>query len=147
MVFKLSPHFTKEQFEYSSIGNKLKIVNIMNQEQISNAVLLSNSILEPIYHKMQFKISSGFRCVELNKAIGGVITSQHCKGQACDMLPPNNMTLNSFINNIINMKLPFDQIISELGWCHISFNGKNGRKEILQMYKENGITKYKNYLE
>jgi hypothetical protein len=135
MFNNLSPHFTVEQFQHSDTANNLHIVNIMNQEQISNAVLLCNTILEPIHAHIGMTMDSGYRCPELNRDLRGACNSQHQYGQAADILPIN-MPLNVFFQKILNLHLPFDQIIHEMTWVHISYNGKNGRHEILEAYKD-----------
>ena len=38
-------------------------------------------------------ISSGYRCPQLNKAVGGSSTSAHCHGYAFDLMPMNGKIL------------------------------------------------------
>ena len=48
---------------------------------------LAAYVLEPLRKAMgePIKIGSGFRCQQLNKAVGGVANSQHLTGQAADL--------------------------------------------------------------
>lgn len=142
---QLSTHFSQEQFERSQTATRLNIPNKMNAGQLSNATALCNTILEPIWSKIgHFVISSGFRSPELNKCIGGATNppSQHLSGQAVDMVFPDHQLKYAF-NKIIDLKIPFDQLIWENGeWIHISYS-KNPRRQILQAVKENGKTVYK----
>jgi len=44
--------------------------------------------LQPIRDRWgPIEISSGFRCLEINKAVGGSNTSQHLLGEAADIIP------------------------------------------------------------
>ena len=144
-MFKLSTHITEGYFEASDVAEKLHIKNIMHNEQCSNAVLLCNTLLEPIITKIGMSIDSGFRCPQLNTAVDGSVNplSQHCEGKAADILPIK-MPLNIFFNKIVDLNLPFDQLILEFSWVHISYNGKNNRHQIFQAYHDlKGNTLYK----
>jgi len=79
-------------------------------------------------------VSSGFRCRELNTAIGSNSkTSQHVKGQACDfeIYGVDNYEVASYVAE----NLEFDQVILEYysppngGWIHVSFNAFDGNRK------------------
>jgi len=57
------------------------------EEKISNLAYLATTVLQPIRDTFRYpiRVSSGYRSPELNKAVGGSVTSQHCKGQAADI--------------------------------------------------------------
>lgn len=94
------------------------------------------SVVQPLrdYYKVPFTPNSGYRCPELNKAIGGSAKSQHCLGQAVDIEIPTVDNYDLF--NYIKDNLEYDQIILEYydgtdprsGWVHVSFVGKANRK-------------------
>ena len=73
-------------------------------------------------------ITSFYRSVKLNAAIGGSVSSQHCNGEAididCDTLT-SGLT-NKIVFNYIKNNLTFDQLIWEFGtddnpdWVHCS---------------------------
>ena len=94
-------------------------------------------------------ITSGYRSADLNYAIGGSNTSQHCKGQAVDIECPG--TPNYDVAKWIEDNLEFDQLILEFytpgipdsGWVHVSYNSEENRKSVLTALKENGKTVYK----
>ena len=78
-------------------------------------------------------ISSGYRCPELNRIVGGAITSQHTKGQAAD-LKGKNRAENEIIFNGIKELGCYDQLINEynFSWVHVSLvSNKKNRKQIL----------------
>ena len=71
------------------------------------------------------RITSGYRCPELNKAVGGVATSAHTKGNAADLQPVNGRQadFNKFvIAYVAKAGVKFDQIILEgkgkTQWLH-----------------------------
>ena len=63
---------------------KLGINNKPSAQQQINLTYLAEHILEPLRVAMKepIPIGSGFRCQQLNKAVGGVYNSQHMKGQS-----------------------------------------------------------------
>jgi hypothetical protein len=142
----LSAHVTLKEFENSPAATTHGINNKMSLSQIESAKLLCENVFEPlrIYLNTPIKISSGFRCVQLNKMIKGSSTSQHTKGEAMDL----QIGAKGF--HFIKDKLDFDQLIWEFGndenpsWVHVSFSSKN-RKQVLKATKKNGKTIYSNY--
>ena len=48
---------------------------------------LTATTLEPLRHLFDWplRVNSGYRCLELNRRIGGVERSQHCLGEAADI--------------------------------------------------------------
>jgi zinc D-Ala-D-Ala carboxypeptidase len=107
---------------------------------------LCENVFEPLrlYLNTPIKISSGFRCLQVNRLIGGSATSQHTKGEAMDL------QINAKGFNFIKDKLEFDQLIWEFGndeqpsWVHVSFSSRN-RKQVLKASKKNGKTIYTNF--
>jgi zinc D-Ala-D-Ala carboxypeptidase len=96
------------------------------------------------------KVNSFFRSVALNEAIGGVASSQHCKGQAIDIDDVYGRKTNADMYHWIKENLDFDQMIWEFGtdtqpnWVHISFiSEEENRNKCLKAYKEYNKTKYK----
>lgn len=86
------------------------------------------NVLQPArdWLKAPIRINSGYRCEELNKAVGGVANSQHVKGQAADI------TTGTQIGNIrlfywMVSNIPYDQIILEKDgkWIHVSYVSSN----------------------
>ena len=142
----LSAHVTLAEFENSPTATTHGINNKMSESQIASAKLLCENVFEPLrlYLNTPIKISSGFRCLQVNKMIGGAKSSQHTKGEAMDI----KIGAKGF--NFIKDKLNFDQLIWEFGndnepqWVHVSFSSRN-RKQVLKATKQNGKTKYSSY--
>lgn len=138
----LSKHFKLNEFLESQTATRLNIQEQFNpnQEIITNLKLLCTNILEPLRLKTgALFISSGYRCKELNKLIGGSENSQHLTGEAVDLkgLKVPNIVI---FQQIQKLNLPFDQLIHEYGtklepaWVHVSFTAKRKpRKQILYL--------------
>lgn len=82
-----SDFFTLEEFTHSSTAKRLKIDNTPNDEIIRNIQYGVQMVLDPLRRmlKAPITITSGYRCPELNKAVGGVANSWHTKGNAADI--------------------------------------------------------------
>lgn len=147
-MIKLSDHFTLEEFTRSAKADELGISNIPNALQISHMQALCDNVLEPLrkHYDKPISIKSGFRCPELNGAVGGASTSQHTKGEAADIEIYG--IRNDDIWNFIVSHLNFDQVIAErlsrddgsAGWIHVSYAVKN-RKEALSCPKSGEYVK------
>lgn len=146
---QISKHLTLEELTKSATADKLGIKNNNpNLHQIDNLKLLAENVFEPIrsHFNKPITISSGYRSLNLNQAIKGSITSQHCSGQAIDIdnVSPSNKEIFDFIKK----NLTFDQLIWEFGtsknpdWVHVSFAENKNRKQILKATKLNGKTHY-----
>jgi hypothetical protein len=143
----LSAHVPLAEFENSPTATTHGINNKMSESQIASAKLLCENVFEPlrIHLNIPIKISSGFRCVQLNKMIKGSSTSQHTKGEAMDI----KIDAKGF--HFIKDKLEFDQLIWEFGnddnpqWVHVSYKKGRNRKQVLKATKQNGKTKYSSY--
>ena len=140
-------HFTIEEMYASDTAKRLGIDNKPTTQKMINLVYLCAFVLEPLRVAMgkPIKISSGYRCEKLNKAVGGVYNSQHLKGQAADIDIQGDMAFGRKIFDYIKNNLPFDQLIWEhtasgTYWVHVSFVffdfGKNRKKVINNLEKK-----------
>ena len=140
-------HFSIEEMYASDTAKRLGINNIPSTQQMINLVYLCAYVLEPLRVAMgkPINISSGFRCQELNKKVGGVYNSQHLKGQAADIDIQGDMAFGKKIFEYIRDHLPFDQLIWEHNrsgtyWVHVSFVfpdfGKNRKNVINNLEKK-----------
>lgn len=128
-------YFTIQELSHSNTADRLRIKNIPNQVIISRLTELVNHVLDPLreWYGKPVRISSGYRCPELNKAVGGVKNSQHQYGYAAD-IDVGSRIENQKLFNYIKEHLPFDQLIDEkhLAWVHVSYrsDGQN-RKQVI----------------
>ena len=81
-------HFSFKEMIRSATAEKQGIDNMPKEIGIiDNLDQLIEQVLEPLRVAMCFPvvISSGYRCKELNKAVGGVTNSLHMQGRAADI--------------------------------------------------------------
>ena len=153
---KLSEHLSLSEVTRSDMAKRKGISNTPTPEHIENFKKLAENIFEPIrkHFGVPILISSGYRSKELNTAIGGSLTSQHCQGKAIDidMDASSSGVTNKMVFDFIKDKLSYDQLIFEFGtkdapdWVHVSFEstGKQ-RKQVLRAIKSGGKTVYQPY--
>jgi hypothetical protein len=149
---QISKHLSLAEVSRSETAKRKGINNTPSGEHLANFKLLAENIFEPIreHFGVPINISSGYRSKELNTAIGGSLTSQHCQGEAIDidMDGSTNGVTNKMVFDYIKDNLNFDQLINEFNysWVHVSFDssGKQ-RKQILNAIKSGGKTSYVPY--
>ena len=76
-------------------------------------------------------VNSAYRSPQVNALVGGVATSQHSTGEAADIVVAGIGPLE-LAQIIRNLKLPYDQLIREPTWVHVSYGPKH-RRELLTM--------------
>lgn len=150
---KLSENLSLSEVIRSESAKRLGLSNMPTELHISNLKLLAEHIFQPIRQNFRcpIHISSGYRSIDLNRAIKGSLTSQHCTGEAIDidMDGSSHDVTNKMVFDYIRTHLVFDQLIYEFGntsnpdWVHVSYDSKgNNRKEILRAIRANGKTSY-----
>ena len=150
---QISKHLSLAEVSRSETAKRKGINNTPSGEHLENFKKLAENIFEPIreHFGVPIHISSGYRSKELNAAIGGSSSSQHCSAEAIDIDmdgSPNGVT-NKMVFDFIKDNLNFDQMIWEFGndtnpdWVHVSYEstGKQ-RKQILKAVKSGGKTSY-----
>src|SRR5271165_1645453 len=78
-------------------------------------------------------VHSGYRSAEVNRAVGGVETSAHCRGLACDFVCPAFGSPADVALVIVASAIEYDQLILEYGWVHIGLvqEGRLPRRQAL----------------
>ena len=149
-------YITLAEATKSQQATRLGLSNQPNAEELSNMQYIGTQIFDKLRKAMHDKygkplaVSSFFRSSEVNKAVGGSTTSQHCTGEAMDIDAdifggPTNKEVFDWIRH----NCTWDQLIFEFGtqeqpdWVHVSLkrSGKN-RMQVLRAIKEGGKTKY-----
>lgn len=135
---RLSNNFSLEEFTKSKTADSLNILNVPALVHITNLQHLCTSVLQPIRDKWNkpIFISGGYRCRALNKAVGGVPTSQHLLGEAADLICEDNKSLWYLIKSMIeNGEIKVGQLIDEknLSWIHISLPSENKCNQIFKI--------------
>ena len=131
----LSEHFTLEEFTFSDTATRLGIDNTPDDDQVQKLTYLA-SCLEVVRDLIgPMHINSGYRCEELNAAVGSKPTSQHLKCEAADCRSLAGLSPIEMCRRVVDSDIQFDQIIFEFGsWMHISFTD-NPRRSILTIDK------------
>lgn len=137
----LSRHFRFREMIHSNTANRLGIDNTPGKIQIVRFEDLCMNVLEPIrqHFGSPITITSGYRSLELNRAIGSHDNSQHVKGEAADFKINGYSLSDAFEWIVVESDIDFDQIIYEFGeqgWIHISHtNRRDNRNQALCAYK------------
>lgn len=134
---QLSEHFTLAELTHSDIAIRLGILNAPGEAEIENLKQLCIHVLEPLrcHLAKPVRVSSGFRCPELNKKVKGAKRSQHLLGQAAD-IRVDDVDSKTLWGIIKALELPIDECIleywdeahSERSWVHVSYGPKHQRK-------------------
>lgn len=154
---KISEHLDLSEVMRSETAKRLGVSNTPTPEHIENFKKLAENVFEKIRNnfRVPIHISSGYRSVELNRAIKGSSTSQHCKGEAIDidMDGSSNGVTNRMVFDYIIKNLDFDQLIWEFGtsenpdWVHVSYSSSgNQRKQVLKAVRGANGTTYQPYV-
>lgn len=136
--YQISVNFRLGEFFVSKKAEALNIINrpksIAEQKVVlNNIVLLVTKLLQPLrgVDGRPIVIDSGYRTVELNRAVGGVYNSQHLIGQAVDIYRQNPKEL---IVALRASHLVFDQAItyrSKPHLLHLSYKATGNRNMVL----------------
>jgi zinc D-Ala-D-Ala carboxypeptidase len=121
----LSPNFRLSEFTLSQTASRGGTDNTPPKSLMPRLINLAQG-LERVRSLVgsPIIITSGYRSVELNKRIGGSPRSQHCLGEAADIVCPRFGSAKDLAQLIELNKdqVGFDQLILEFGrWVHISF--------------------------
>ena len=146
---KLSNNFSLSEFTSSPTADRLGIDNTPDKEATDNLQELVTFVLQPLRDLYgSITITSGYRSPELNKAIGGSTTSDHCLGCAADfeVQSQDNRVMAQWIAN----NLDFKQLILEFyhaddmhsGWIHCSYKKGSNNKQKLNALKDGKKTIY-----
>lgn len=128
----LSEHFTLEELTASQTAMRRGINNTPNDEVIGNLTKLAET-LEQVRALVDapINISSGYRSVPLNTAIGGSSSSAHCRGLAADFTV-SGVGVKELAIMIRDSGIEFDQLICEFdSWVHIGLSEGEYRNQCL----------------
>lgn len=121
-MLRPSRFFRPEEFTASATARRLQIDNSLPKELEEDAQRLL-AYLDEVRSAFgsPVRISSGYRCPALNKAVGGKDTSQHTQGLAADLQAPELSRLFRTVRALGG----FDQLIWEepaphRRWVHVS---------------------------
>jgi hypothetical protein len=151
-MVQISEHISYDEATNSPTAEAKGISNEPTLEHLKAMRLVAVNCFEPArkYFNVPLHINSFYRGKELNEAVKGSATSQHCKGEAID-IDGKGKVKNSALFNFIKANVTFSQLIAEFpvngepSWVHVSYSASGNKGEILIAIKENGKTKYLPY--
>ena len=144
MATQITEHFSLEELSATSHKDLQQINYDFAAKRVEQLKPLCE-LLEQVRSVLGCPIivSSGVRCPELNKEVGGATTSQHMKCEAADILPKHHTVEDAFCL-VFKSSIMFDQMILERSgnktWLHISCSHTPRRESLIY---DNG--KYKKY--
>jgi zinc D-Ala-D-Ala carboxypeptidase len=118
---RLSEHFTLGEFTFSEAATRRGLDNTPNSTVIRNLCRIA-AVMEAIrmlLNKNTIVVHSGYRSEALNTAVGGVVTSAHCYGLACDFVCSKFGTPGEVALAVMESDIEYDQLILEYGWVHV----------------------------
>ena len=148
---QLTKNFSLHEMIKSETALRQGLENNPGPAEIANLKSLCVNVLQPIrdHYARGVKVNSGFRHPDVNAAVGGSRTSDHCRGMAADIEIPG--VPNAVLAEWIEKNLQFTQLILEFytpgvpdsGWVHVSYDSTNLKKQVMTAMKENGKIVYK----
>lgn len=170
MAEHLSENFTLEELIYSDTAKARGIDNTPTEVHKKILIHTAQYLLEPLRKLLNnkyreyagkkvkyvaLKITSGYRGAKLNTYVGGVKTSQHCNGSACDVearivfidgtkcVLPYTELYENIKTWVKEEKLSVDQCIQEKSgsavWVHVSHHPSGKKLDRRQFLKYDGI--------
>lgn len=122
-----SEFFTLNELTKSSTATKYHIDNSPSADIVRNLQYGVNMVLDPLrrLYGKPIIITSGYRCLELNKRVGGVANSWHTQGNAADIHVASLTEAHKIFSNL--QKIPsVDTALFEHSksgqWLHVQWN-------------------------
>lgn len=141
-------YFTFREFSRSETAERLGIDNSIPNYIEPRIVELADTVLDPLRAAWgsPLRVTSGYRCKELNEAVKGSKTSAHLLGSAADIVPMNGKSARELFHFALawltDTDTPFDQIIFEVSgkskWVHIGVRNGKGKQRRQALYYDNG---------
>jgi zinc D-Ala-D-Ala carboxypeptidase len=140
-MMKLTEHFTLEELIQSDTAERRGIFNEPDVDVVEQLQVTARR-LEEVRELLgaPILIKSGYRSPALNAAVGGSRKSQHCRGEAVDFIAPGYGSPKAICQAIEASDIPFDQLIEEGSWVHVSFRGNPRRQVLTARFGPNGVT-------
>ena len=130
----ISKHITFKEATFSATAQRLGIKNEPTLEHLKAMITVAEKCFEPLreWYGKPLRINSFYRGKDLNRAVKGSLSSQHCKGEAID-IDAGSVAENKKIHDWIKANLEFTQLINEYNysWVHVSYDPKNLKKQCL----------------
>lgn len=132
----ISKSFSYSEFEKTDVPG-MQVKNTITSTAVRDSIkALVETVIQPLRDAWgkPLAINSGYRCPEVNKAVGGVPTSQHAFGEAGDVCPFGRNghgdieVVKDLARLARDLKLPFDQMILYPSFVHFSHKLKGEQR-------------------
>jgi zinc D-Ala-D-Ala carboxypeptidase len=119
---QLTQHFTLEELVHSDVATARKIDNTPPADVVQRLTRVAE-MLERVRSTLgcTVNVSSGYRCPDLNKAVGGVPESDHVQGMAADIQAP-------MFGSPTKIAQTLAPLVSTLGIGQIILEGVKGKQ-------------------
>tara|TARA_R110001592_G_scaffold107314_1_gene300523 strand:- start:164 stop:592 length:429 start_codon:yes stop_codon:yes gene_type:complete len=130
----LTPHFTLAEMTVSQTAARKGLSNEPTERALENLIKIAYTMedVRALLGGKAISVSSGYRSIAVNKAVGGSNTSAHVDGLACDFICPAFGSPLAICKIIAKSGIKFDQLIEEGTWVHISIDPRM-RQQVLTM--------------
>ena len=142
----LTPNFSLDELTKSESAARFGIQNIPSPQVKQNMKAVAQQMEKVrLFLNAPIVVNSMYRSPELNRKIGGSVTSSHVEGWAIDFISPRFGSPEKIARFLVakfkEAGIKFDQIIMEGTWVHLSFAPKL-RGQVLQATFKNGKASY-----
>lgn len=131
---QLTKHFSLAELTITSS----KLENKPNSMQFINlrTTAANMELVREILGNLPIVVTSAFRSLEINKAVGGARQSAHSQGLAVDFRCPSFGNTREVFEKLKSSNLVFDQLILEFpdessSWIHIGWHQVKDRRQCL----------------
>lgn len=149
----LTNNFSLHEMIKSETASRRDMDNYPHSDEVlANLTTLCEQVLQPLRdaYGVGIKVNSGYRSPDVNAAVGGSRTSDHCKGMAADIEIPG--VANRDLALYIRDNFEFTQLILEgyiegipdSGWVHVSYDSNNLKQQVLTAVFIKGRAIYSN---
>lgn len=126
-------YFSFQEFERSQTATRYAVDNTLPDRLKGNVAALVDNVLDPLREAWgkPIRVTSGYRCDEVNRLVGGVATSMHRQGRAADITTGNAVDNRRLYQLAQDLKLPFFELIGkkyDFQWLHFSYDPSRPRR-------------------
>lgn len=134
---QLSKNFKLNEFTTSQTATRKGIDNTAPAPIVERLRMVANTLeqIRTLLGNHSIRISSGYRCIALNRAIGSGDSSAHTLGYAVDFTCPGFGTPKEVAKKIAESDIKYDQLIYEGTWIHLSVDPRNRRDVLTATFK------------
>jgi len=137
-------YFNLNEFTFSQTAARYDIDNTPPDAIVKNLNRLCDLILDPLRKLIDkpIQITSGYRCIALNRMVGSKDTSHHTFGLAADI--KCSIGVDELMEIIVNSDLPYEQVIKEFdSWVHVSVSTNDKPKRQALIIDKKGTRVYR----